>query len=197
MKYTPARFIALTCTHLRVQKKEFFDFFIWNPLEISPVNLFGVIAQTYKSYLLGNILMELNNMNNEDFALNVALYKRLMNAYINERERSEQFILDELQKQEAQHYAHNIIQTVTNMTDFKSKICKGNRMSNIGNYENTDERIDGSIEVQKALKEEEQDDLRADPIFQNIPNNEEILYYVYEALSKKVIIRFVMMILKL
>ncbi|XP_061401872.1 uncharacterized protein LOC133337683 [Musca vetustissima] len=186
MKYTPARFIALTCTHLRVHKKEFFDFFIWNSIEVSPVNLFGVISQAYKSYLYGNLLMELNNMNDEDFAANVALYKRLMNAYINEREKSEQFIMDELQKQEAQHYAHNIIQTVQNMTDFKSKICKGNRMSNIGNYENTDDPIGNSIESSKTPQNaEEQDDLRVDPIFQNIPNNEEILYYVYDALSKK------------
>ncbi|XP_073836970.1 uncharacterized protein isoform X2 [Musca autumnalis] len=186
MKYTPARFIALTCAHLRIQKKEFFDFFIWNSIEISPVNLFGVICQAYKSYLYGNLLMELNNMNDDDFALNVSLYKRLMNAYINEREKSEQFIISELQKQEAQHYAHNVIVSVQHMTDFKSKLCKGNRMSNIGNYENTDDPIGDNIEISKVQNgEEEKDDLRADTIFQNIPNNEDILYYVYDVLSKK------------
>uniref|UniRef100_A0A1I8PB88 Uncharacterized protein n=1 Tax=Stomoxys calcitrans TaxID=35570 RepID=A0A1I8PB88_STOCA len=193
MQYTPARLIALTCLHLRLQKREFFDFFIWNSFDTSLVNLFGVVSQAYKSYLLGNLLLELNNMNDDDFAANVALYKRLMNAYINEREKSELFMLNELQKLEAQHYAHNIIQCVANMTDYKSKICKGNRMSNIGNYENTDDISNENVNRQQKLglweidadEDENKDDLRQDPIFQTIPNNAEILYNVYEVLSKK------------
>ncbi|XP_075160415.1 uncharacterized protein LOC142233401 [Haematobia irritans] len=195
LQYTPARFIALTCLHLRLQKREFFDFFIWNSFDTSPVNLFGVVSQAYKSYLLGNLLMELNNMNDDDFAANIALYKRLMNAYVNEREKSEIFMLNELKKQESQSYAHNIIQSVQNMTDFKSKICKGNRMGNIGNYENTDDipnENDGNMQKigigigdDTADEEKAIDDLRQDPIFQNIPNNEDVLYFVYEALSKK------------
>lgn len=197
MKYTPARFIALTCLHLRLQKREFFDFFLWNSFDTSPVNLFGVVSQAYKSYLLGNILMELNQMNDDDFAANIALYKRLMNAYVNEREKSELFIANELHKVESQRYAHNVIQSVPNMTDFKSKICKGNRMSNIGNYENADDVDVGNVdkmtenlvsegEAKAEADKSKDDDLRVDPIFQNIPNNEEILYYVHEVLSKKV-----------
>lgn len=210
LEYTPARFIALTTIHLRLKKSEFFDFFIWNSYDTSLVNLFGVVSQAYKSYLLGNLLMELNNMNEDDFALNVPLYKRLMNSYVNEREKSELFLLNELDKLEIQRFAHNV-PVVKSMTDFKSKICKGNRMSNIGNYENSDDIIapavddavkevemketrrpsikeeedDGDSEIGESLKDKESD-LRLDPIFQNIPNNENILYYVYEVLAKKV-----------
>ncbi|XP_065361243.1 FK506-binding protein 5 isoform X2 [Calliphora vicina] len=210
LEYTPARFIALTNIHLRVQKRDFFDFFIWNKYDTSLVNLFGVVSQAYKSYLLGNLLMELNNMNEDDFASNIPLYKRLMNSYVNEREKSEIFLLNELDKLEAQRYAHNIIQTVRNVTDFKNKICKGNRMSNIGNYENSDDTVtplaDTNDENPAELKVEEvkeelvgeeledeeervrikESELRLDPIFQNLPNNESILYYVYEVLAKKV-----------
>ncbi|XP_037822719.1 uncharacterized protein LOC119611265 isoform X2 [Lucilia sericata] len=210
LEYTPARFIALTNMHLRVQKRDFFDFFIWNKYDTSLVNLFGVVSQAYKSYLLGNLLMELNNMNEDDFASNIPLYKRLMNSYVNEREKSELFLLNELDKLEAQRYAHNIIQTVRNVTDFKNKICKGNRMSNIGNYENSDDTVtpladaDNENPTEFAMEEEVRDDvvgeegedeqervrkkeseLRLDPIFQNLPNNESILYYVYEVLAKK------------
>lgn len=208
-EYTPARYIALTNFHLRVQKRDFFDFFIWNKYDTSLVNLFGVVSQAYKSYLLGNLLMELNNMNEDDFASNIPLYKRLMNSYVNEREKSEIFLLNELTKLEHQRYAHNVIQTVKNITDFESKICKGNRMSNIGNYENSDdtvaplagtkteevsseirveelkdEVIDEDVELeQKRVKESE---LRLDPVFQNLQNNESMLYYVYDVLAKKV-----------
>ncbi|KAM7355438.1 uncharacterized protein ACRADG_001485 [Cochliomyia hominivorax] len=212
LEYTPARFIALTNIHLRVQKRDFFDFFIWNKYDTSLVNLFGVVSQAYKSYLLGNLLMELNNMNEDDFASNIPLYKRLMNSYVNEREKSELFLLNELEKLEFQRYAHNIIQTSKHITDFKSKICKGNRMSNIGNYENSDDTApppedlnnEKKIEIvkQEELKEEivvvgddEEDELervrvreselRLDPIFQNLPNNQSILYYVYDVLAKK------------
>lgn len=215
LEYTPARFIALTNIHLRVQKRDFFDFFIWNKYDTSTVNLFGVVAQAYKSYLLGNLLMELNNMNEDDFASNIPLYKRLMNSYVNEREKSELFLLNELEKLENQRYAHNIIQTVKHFTDFKSKICKGNRMSNIGNYENSDDAAtpldnvnsESNVEhvTKQEIKEEErsinvdedendeqerirvkESELRLDPVFQNLPNNESILYYVYDVLAKKV-----------
>lgn len=201
MSYTPARFIALTSIHLRLQKRELFDFYIWNSSESSPVNLYGVVAQAYKSYLLGNLLMELNNMNEENFASNSALYKRLMNSYVNEREKSETFMIGEMQKLDAQRYAHNIHNHVS-ITNFKSKICKGNRMSNIGNYENVDDVIhkkaDEKIDKEEETGEEEgaegdelcvvvkENELSVDPIFQNIPNNEEILYYVYDVLAKKV-----------
>ena len=154
LEYTPARFIALTSIHLRIQKRDFFDFFIWNQYDTSPVNLFGVVSQAYKSYLLGNLLMELNNMNEDDFAANIPLYKRLMNSYVNEREKSELFLLNELQKLELQHYAHNIVQNVKNITDFKNKICKGNRMSNIGNYENSDDTVAPLAELKTDVESE-------------------------------------------
>uniref|UniRef100_A0A1A9V8I8 Uncharacterized protein n=1 Tax=Glossina austeni TaxID=7395 RepID=A0A1A9V8I8_GLOAU len=167
MVYTPARLIAMTCVNLFVEKREFFEAFIYHSFDIHLVTLFGVTSQAYKSYLLGNMLMELNLMRNEEnFVANFQLYKSYMDLYVKERENSERFLLDELCKKEA----HSTVQRM----NLKSKICKGNRISNIASYENPDDREDsiGHDENRKL-----------DTVFQNISNNEKVLYYVYELLA--------------
>uniref|UniRef100_A0A1B0A9J7 Uncharacterized protein n=1 Tax=Glossina pallidipes TaxID=7398 RepID=A0A1B0A9J7_GLOPL len=171
MEYTPARLIAMTCVNLFVEKREFFEAFIYHSFDIHLVTLFGVTSQAYKSYLLGNMLMELNLMKNEEnFVANFQLYKSYMDLYVNERENSERFLLDELRKKEA----HSTVQRM----NLKSKICKGNRISNIASYENPDDR-------EKSIAHDENviPDRKLDTIFQNIPNNEKVLYYVYELLA--------------
>ncbi|XP_037880403.1 uncharacterized protein LOC119631903 isoform X1 [Glossina fuscipes] len=186
VEYTPARFIALTCVNLSVEKREFFESFICHSYDTHLVTLFGVTSQAYKSYLLGNMLMELNLMNEENFASNFQLYKFYMNMYVVERENSERFLLEELRKKEAQHYAHNVMQTIRYMTDFKSKICKGNRMSNIGSYENADDREESIADDRYengCNADNGKSDRKLDTVFQNIPNSENVLYYVYELLA--------------
>ncbi|KAL9890961.1 uncharacterized protein ACN427_009731 [Glossina fuscipes fuscipes] len=175
VEYTPARFIAMTCVNLFVEKREFFEAFIYHSFDIHLVTLFGVISQAYKSYLLGNMLMELNLMNEENFVANFQLYKSYMNLYVKERENSERFLLEELRKKKAKHcVAHSTVQRM----DFKSKICKGNRISNIASYENPDDRDNSIGHDVKEIR-----DRKLDTVFQNIPNNGNVLYYVYELLA--------------
>ena len=42
------------------------------------------------------------------------------------------------------------------------------------------------VEDEETSVKIKENELRLDPIFQNLPNNESILYYVYEVLAKKV-----------
>ncbi|XP_011199448.2 uncharacterized protein LOC105223416 isoform X1 [Bactrocera dorsalis] len=179
MEYTPARYIAITCINLNISSNEFIDAFIYDSYDENFVSLFGVISQSYMSYLLGNLLMEMNKLNEDDFCKHIVDFKRVMHLYINERERSEEFMMQELQKKEMKRRSHSLSATKENMTNFYTKMCKGNRLSNIGSSEHME---DGQ---QAITTLEAESDRRVDPVFQHLPNNEEVLNYVYTVLVKR------------
>lgn len=197
-EYTAAHLIAMTCANLQITCTEFFEAFIFDTFDDSFTSLFGTIASSYLSYVLGNLLMEINHMNDEDFEANSELYKRYINLYIDKRERSEVFILREIKKQNRQQYCHNTVHAIKNLTDFKNKICKGNRMSNIGSIEYSEE--EGNAELEEDIKKDENisednqdDDVKnvvhdhqVDPVFQTMRNHENLLNYVYKLLAKRV-----------
>ncbi|CAD7003568.1 unnamed protein product [Ceratitis capitata] len=178
-EYTAARYIAITCINLNITSNEFIDAFIHDSYDENFVSLFGVVSQSYKSYLLGNLLMEMNKLNEDDFKKRIEDFKHIIHLYIIERERSEIFMLGELNKAEMKRRSHSIFKTKENMTNFCSKMCKGNRLSNIGSSEHTEEG------EQKVATLEENSDRRVDPVFQHLPNNEEVLNYVYVVLVKR------------
>ncbi|XP_039962878.1 uncharacterized protein LOC120776366 [Bactrocera tryoni] len=179
MEYTPARYIAITCINLNISSNEFIDAFIYDSYDENFVSLFGVISQSYMSYLLGNLLMEMNKLNEDDFIKRIADFKRVIHLYINERERSEEFMMQELHKKEMKRRSHSLSATKENMTNFYTKMCKGNRLSNIGSSEHME---DGQ---QAITTLEAESDRRVDPVFQHLPNNEEVLNYVYTVLVKR------------
>nr|XP_036220167.1 uncharacterized protein LOC106624624 [Bactrocera oleae] len=179
MEYTPARYIAITCINLNISSNEFIDAFIYDSYDENFVSLFGVISQSYMSYLLGNLLMEMNKLNEDDFGKRINDFKRVMHLYINERERSEEFMMQELHKKEMKRRSHSLSATKENMTDFCTKMCKGNRLSNIGSSEHME---DGQ---QAVTTLEAESDRLVDSVFQHLPNNEEVLNYVYTVLVKR------------
>lgn len=184
LNFTPARFIALTCINLNVTINDFFEMFTCHSSEKNFSTLFGVISQSYISYILGNQLMEMNAANTDCFNANLDSYKRIFNLYLEEREASEMFCKDQLHRQQLQRNSHTASRTMKNLTDFASKLCKGNRPNNIGNCENADE---DQPQEDQSLEAHSNNDKKTDPVFQNIPNNEKILKYVYEILANRVI----------
>ncbi|XP_036336350.1 uncharacterized protein LOC118746611 [Rhagoletis pomonella] len=179
IEYTPARYIAITCINLQISSNEFFDAFIYDSYDENFVSLFGVISQSYMSYLLGNLLMEMNKLNEDDFNKYIEDFKRIMHLYIIERERSEEFMMREINKKEVKRRSHSLSRTKENITNFYTKMCKGNRLSNIGSTEHTegDEKI--------SAKTDDDNERRVDPVFQHLPNNADVLNYVYTVLGKR------------
>ncbi|XP_053956621.1 uncharacterized protein LOC128862176 [Anastrepha ludens] len=179
MEYTPARYIAITCINLQISSNEFIDAFIYDSYDENFVSLFGVISQSYMSYLLGHQIMEMNKLNEDDFNKCIEDFKRVIHLYIIERERSEEFMMNELHKKEMKRRSHSLSITKENLTCFYTKMCKGNRLSNIGSTEHTD---GGNKQLFAADEENER---RVDPVFQNLPNNSDVLNYVYTVLVKR------------
>ncbi|XP_067646125.1 uncharacterized protein [Eurosta solidaginis] len=180
LEYTPARYIAITCINLQISSNEFIDAFIYDSFDENFVSLFGVISQSYLSYLLGNLLMEMNKLNEDDFQKYSENFKRIIHLYIKERERSEEFMLRELHKKELKRRSHTVSATKENMTNFYNKMCKGNRLSNIGSTEHTEED-----DEKKSVALEDENERRVDPVFQHLPYNEDVLNYVYTVLVKR------------
>ncbi|KAH8398889.1 hypothetical protein KR222_010959 [Zaprionus bogoriensis] len=178
-EYTPARLIAQVCVRLGLGKDGFFESIVFKRFNLSLITPFAVMLKTYTSYVLGNQLLELMALNEHDFMQHMAQFKVLMNHYVEERENSEQFLLNELQKLEAQRHSHALPHTVNLNLNYQQQICKGNRASNIGNYKNCDD------DEKPLLDGDEELDRQIDPVFQNVPNNENVLDFVYQLLAKR------------
>lgn len=179
-EYTPARLIAQVCVRLGLGKDGFFECIVFKKFNLSLTTPFAVILKAYTSYVLGNQLLELMALNEHDFMKLLTTFKVLMNHYVEERESSEHFLLNELQKLEAQRNSHALPNTVNLNLNYQQQICKGNRASNIGNYKNCDDDEKPSLDLDEEL------DRQIDPVFQNVPNNEEVLDFVYQLLAKRV-----------
>ncbi|XP_017111963.1 uncharacterized protein LOC108135647 isoform X1 [Drosophila elegans] len=179
INFTPARLIAQVCVRLQLGKNGFFEQIGFKKFKLSLVTSFAVMLETYSSYVLGNLLMELQGLNEHDFLEHLPQFKVLMYRYVEERENSESFLLEELKKMENQRNSHFQPQVVELNLNYQQQICKGNRASNIGNYKNCDDD-------EKPLPEaDEEQDRQIDPVFQNVPNNEEVLTFVYQLLAER------------
>lgn len=178
--YTPARLIAKVCVRLGLGKDGFFESIVFKKFELSLVTPFAVMLKAYTSYVLGNQLLELMALNEHDFMEYIAKFKVLMHSYVKEREDSEQFLLNEMQKLDSQRNSHALPNTVNLNLNYQQQICKGNRASNIGNYKNCDDDEKPLLDVDEEL------DRQIDPVFQNVPNNEEVLECVYQLLAQRV-----------
>jgi len=178
--YTPARLIAQVCVRLGLGKEGFFKSIVFKKFDLSLVTPFAVMLKAYTSYVLGNQLLELMALNEHDFMAHIAKFKVLMHSYVKEREDSEQFLLNEMQKLELQRNSHAFPVTVNLNLNYQQQICKGNRASNIGNYKNCDDDEKPMLDVDEEL------DRQIDPVFQNVPNNEEVLECVYQLLAQRV-----------
>ncbi|XP_064544369.1 uncharacterized protein LOC135432594 isoform X2 [Drosophila montana] len=179
MAYTPARLIAQVCVRLGLGKDGFFEYIVFKNFNLSLVTSFAVMLEAYTSYVLGNQLLELMALNEHDFMAHMAQFKVLMHRYVEERENSERFLLNELQKLESQRNSHALPHTVNLNLNYQQQICKGNRASNIGNYKNCDDDEKPLLDVDEEL------DRQIDPVFQNVPNNEEVLEFVYNLLAQR------------
>lgn len=177
--YTPARLIAQVCVRLGLGKDGFFEIIVFKKFDLSLVTPFAVMLTAYTSYVLGNQLLELMALNEHDFMTHIAKFKVLMHRYIMEREDSEQFLLNEMQKLESQRNSHALPHTVNLKLNYQQQICKGNRASNIGNYKNFDDDEKPLPDVDEEL------DRQIDPVFQNVPNNEDVLEFVYQLLAQR------------
>ncbi|KAL7733254.1 hypothetical protein ACLKA6_004759 [Drosophila palustris] len=177
--YTPARLIAKVCVRLGLGKDGFFESIVFRKFELSLVTPFAVMLKAYTSYVLGNQLLELMALNEHDFMEHIAKFKVLMQSYVKEREDSEQFLLNEMQKLDSQRNSHALPNTVNLNLNYQQQICKGNRASNIGNYKNCDDDEKPLLDVDEEL------DRQIDPVFQNVPNNEEVLECVYQLLAQR------------
>ncbi|XP_017072208.1 uncharacterized protein LOC108108620 isoform X2 [Drosophila eugracilis] len=179
INFTPARLIAQVCVRLRLGKNDFFKQIGFKKFKLNLVTSFAVMLEAYSSYVLGNLLMELQALNEHDFLEHLPQFKELMYRYVEERENSEHFLLEELKKMENQRNSHLQPQVVQLNLNYQQQICKGNRASNIGNYKNCDDD-------EKPLPEaDEEQDRQIDPVFQNVPNNEEVLTFVYNLLAER------------
>ncbi|XP_043646940.1 uncharacterized protein LOC122615852 isoform X2 [Drosophila teissieri] len=176
---TPARLIAQVCVRLRLGKNGFFEQIGFRKFKLSLVTSFAVMLEVYSSYVLGNLLMELQALNENDFLEHLPQFKELMYRYVEERESSERFLLEELKKMENQRNSHFQPHVVEFNLNYQQQICKGNRASNIGNYKNCDDDEKVPPEV------DEEQDRQIDPVFQNVPNNEEVLSFVYKLLAER------------
>ncbi|EDW73470.2 uncharacterized protein Dwil_GK16634 [Drosophila willistoni] len=178
--FTPARLIAQICVLLRLSKSDFFKEIVFKQFNLNMVTSFAVMLEAYTSYVLGNQLLEIMALNESDFFTQWPQFKILMHRYVEERESSERFLLNELQKFDSQNKSHAPPHTVDLNLNYQQQICKGNRASNIGNYKNCDD------DEKKPLPElDEEIDRQSDPVFQNVPNNEEVLKFVYQLLAQR------------
>ncbi|XP_068149054.1 uncharacterized protein [Drosophila tropicalis] len=178
--FTPARLIAQICVLLRLSKSDFFKEIVFKQFTLNMVTSFAVMLEAYTSYLLGNQLLEIMALNETDFLTQWPQFKILMHRYVEERENSERFLLNELQKFDSQNKSHALPHTVDLNLNYQQQICKGNRASNIGNYKNYDD------DEKKPLSDlEDEMDRQSDPVFQNVPNNEEVLKFVYQLLAQR------------
>ncbi|XP_017059066.1 uncharacterized protein LOC108099914 isoform X2 [Drosophila ficusphila] len=179
INFTPARLIAQICVRLRLSRNGFFEQIGFKKFKLNLVTSFAVMLEAYSSYVLGNLLMELQSLNEHDFLEHLPQFKVLMYRYVEERENSERFLLEELKKIEKQRNSHLQPHVVDLNLNYQQQICKGNRASNIGNYKNCDDD-------EKPLPEtDEEQDRQIDPVFQNVPNNEEVLSFVYKLLAER------------
>ncbi|KAH8319531.1 hypothetical protein KR067_012712 [Drosophila pandora] len=176
---TPARLIAQVCVRLQLSKSGFFEQIGLKKFKLNLVTSFAVMLDAYTSYVLGNQLLELMSLNEHDFLENLPQFKELMYRYVVEREGSERFLLEELNKLDQQRNSHHQPQVVSYNLNFQQQICKGNRASNIGNYKNCDD------DEKPVLETDEEQDRQIDPVFQNVPNNEEVLTFVYKLLAER------------
>ncbi|XP_017134759.1 uncharacterized protein LOC108150939 isoform X2 [Drosophila miranda] len=179
INFTPARLIAQVCVRLRLSKSGFFEQIVFKKFKLNLVTSFAVMLEAYTSYVLGNQLLELMALNEHDFLTHLPHFKVLMYRYVEERENSETFLLNELQKLESQRNSHAKPYTVNLNLNYQQQICKGNRASNIGNYKNCDDDEKPLADVDEEL------DRQIDPVFQNVPNNEEVLHFVYKLLAQR------------
>ncbi|EDW94736.2 uncharacterized protein LOC6534344 isoform X1 [Drosophila yakuba] len=179
INFTPARLIAQVCVRLRLGKNGFFEQIGFRKFKLSLVTSFAVMLEVYSSYVLGNLLMELQALNENDFLEHLPQFKELMHRYVEERESSERFLLEELKKMDNQRNSHFQPHVVDLNLNYQQQICKGNRPSNIGNYKNCDDDEKVPPEV------DEEQDRQIDPVFQNVPNNEEVLSFVYKLLAER------------
>ncbi|KAH8234897.1 hypothetical protein KR032_005172 [Drosophila birchii] len=177
---TPARLIAQVCVLLRMGKSEFFEEISFKKFKLKLVTSFAVMLEAYTSYVQGNQLVELMALNENDLLEHSSQFKELMRRYVEERESIESFLLDELLKQENQRNSHFQPHVVKLNINYQQQICKGNRASNIGNYKNCG---DDENPLKPELAEEQ--DRQIDPVFQSVPNNEEILDFVYKLLAER------------
>nr|NP_001259620.1 uncharacterized protein Dmel_CG9902, isoform B [Drosophila melanogaster]NP_573133.2 uncharacterized protein Dmel_CG9902, isoform A [Drosophila melanogaster]AAF48620.1 uncharacterized protein Dmel_CG9902, isoform A [Drosophila melanogaster]AGB95462.1 uncharacterized protein Dmel_CG9902, isoform B [Drosophila melanogaster] len=179
INFTPARLIARVCVRLRLGKNAFFEKIAFRKFNLCMVTSFAVILDAYSSYVLGNLLMDLQSLNEHDFLEHLPQFKKLMDRYVEERESSERFLLNELKKMEQQRNSCIEPHLVNLILNYKQQICKGNRASNISNYKNSDD----DEKIQPEVGEEQ--DRQVDPVFQNVPNNEEVLSFVYKLLAER------------
>nr|NP_648972.2 uncharacterized protein Dmel_CG7692, isoform A [Drosophila melanogaster]AAF49353.2 uncharacterized protein Dmel_CG7692, isoform A [Drosophila melanogaster] len=179
INFTPARLIAHVCVRLQLGKNGFFEQIGFRKFKFSLVTSFAVMLEVYASYVLGNLLMELQALNEHDFLEHLPQFKELMYRYVEERESSERFLLEELKKKENQRNSHFQPHVVELNLNYQQQICKGNRASNIGDYKNCDD----DEQIQPEVDEEQ--DRQIDPVFQNVPNNEEVLSFVYKLLAER------------
>ncbi|BFF98652.1 uncharacterized protein DMAD_06750 [Drosophila madeirensis] len=179
INFTPARLIAQVCVRLRLSKSGFFEQIVFKKFKLNLVTSFAVMLEAYTSYVLGNQLMELMALNEHDFLTHLPHFRVLMYRYVEERENSEAFLLNELQKLESQRHSHAKPYTVNLNLNYQQQICKGNRASNIGNYKNCDDDEKPPLDVDEEL------DRQIDPVFQTVPNNEEVLDFVYKLLAER------------
>ncbi|EDW46145.1 GM13392 [Drosophila sechellia] len=163
ISYTPSRLIAEVCVRLRFEKNGFFEKIGFRKFKLSLATSFAVILDAYSSYVLGNLLMDLQALNEHDFLEHLPQYKKLMNRYVEERESSERFLLNELKKMEQQRNSSTKPHVVDLNLNYQQHIGKGNRASNINNY-----NWDDDEEIQPQ-----------------VPNNEEVLSYVYKLLAER------------
>ncbi|KAH8365633.1 hypothetical protein KR093_002887 [Drosophila rubida] len=177
--YTPARLIAQICVRLGLGKDGFFERIILKKFNLSMTTPFAVMLKAYTSYVLGNQLMELMALNEHDFMAQLDTFKWHMHRYIKEREDSEEFLVNELQKLESQRHSHALPHTMNMKLNYQQQICKGNRAGNIGNYKNCDDDEKPLQDVDEEL------DRQIDPVFQKVPNNEEVLDFVYQLLAER------------
>ncbi|XP_022215440.2 uncharacterized protein LOC111069610 isoform X2 [Drosophila obscura] len=179
INFTPARLIAQVCVRLRLSKSGFFEQIVFKKFKLNLVTSFAVMLEAYTSYVLGNQLLELMALNEHDFLTHLPHFRVLMYRYVEERENSETFLLNELQKLESQRNSHAKPYTVNLNLNYQQQICKGNRASNIGNYKNCDDDEKPQADVDEEM------DRQIDPVFQNVPNNEEVLDFVYKLLAER------------
>nr|XP_039152635.1 uncharacterized protein LOC6740543 isoform X2 [Drosophila simulans] len=176
---TPDQLIAQVCVRLRLGRNGFFEKIGFRKFKLSLATSFAVILDAYSSYVLGNLLLDLQALNGDNFLEHLPQYKKLMDRYVEERESSERFLLNELKKMEQQRNSSTKPHVVDLNLNYQQQICKGNRSINIINCNDSGD----NEEIQPQVGEEQEE--QADPVFQKVPDNEEVLSYVYKLLVKR------------
>jgi len=67
INFTPARLIAQVCVRLKLGRNGFFEQIGFKKFKLNLVTSFAVMLEAYSSYVLGNLLMELQALNEHDF----------------------------------------------------------------------------------------------------------------------------------